>query len=201
MCVISRPDRAPMWGFLAEAIARRLPEKRNIFMASFALADAKQLEMLFKAAGFVNVSVTREVRGGSIGSLDAYWDSILAGIGSIPQSYLLLAESDRRAVRQEVNTRLSEFMVGNELHMNVEMLIGHGQAGPEEGKPLRAMASLPTPIDPRLVAILVCPKTKEALEYHAPTNELVSRSVGLAFQIRDGFPIMLIDRARQLASR
>ena len=66
VCVISNPDRAPMWGFLAEAIARRLPEKRDMLMASFALADAKRVESLFRGAGFVNVSVTREVRGGTI---------------------------------------------------------------------------------------------------------------------------------------
>ena len=87
MCVISNPDRAPMWGFLAEAIARRLPEKRDILMASFALADAKRVEKLFRGAGFVNVSVTREVRGGVIKSLDEYWYPILAGTGSIPQAW------------------------------------------------------------------------------------------------------------------
>jgi ubiquinone/menaquinone biosynthesis C-methylase UbiE len=42
VCVISHPDRAPMWGFLAAAIARRLPDKREILMASFALADARR---------------------------------------------------------------------------------------------------------------------------------------------------------------
>src|SRR5262249_6720805 len=37
VCVISTPDRAPMWGILAEAIARRLPEMRNLLMTSFSL--------------------------------------------------------------------------------------------------------------------------------------------------------------------
>jgi hypothetical protein len=99
-----------MWGFLAEAIARRLPEKRDMLMASFALADAKRVESLFRGAGFVNVSVTREVRGGTINTLDEYWDPILAGTGSIPQAYLLLEERERRDVREEVSTRLSEFL-------------------------------------------------------------------------------------------
>jgi uncharacterized protein YbaR (Trm112 family) len=185
-----------MWGFLAEAIARRLPEKRNILMASFALSDAKRVELLFRGAGFVNVSVTREVRSGAINDLDEYWEPILAGIGSIPQAYLLLEESERRNVREEVSARLSEFVVGNELHLNVEMLICHGQASPDADRPTQSIMSLPAPIDPRLGTILVCPKTKEALEYDVLANELISRRAGLSFPIRDGIPIMLLDAAR-----
>ena len=41
-------------------------------------------------------------------------------------------------------------------------------------------------------------KTKDTLEYHGPANELVSRRAGLAFPIRDGIPIMLLDSARPL---
>src|SRR4029079_7259186 len=66
VCVISTPDRAPMWGFLAEAIARRLPEKRDILMASFTLADPERVENLFRTAGFVHVGVTSKVSGGYI---------------------------------------------------------------------------------------------------------------------------------------
>ena len=197
VCVISTTDRAPMWGFLAEAIARRLPEKRDILMTSFSLADAKRMENLYKEAGFANVSVTREVRGGTIENLDEYWDSIAAGIGSIPQMYLRLEERERRNVRGEVNARLSTFMVGNELSMNVEMLICHGEQGPDDGIPPQPSAlSLPAPIDPRLEDILVCPKTKGALEYNASLNELISRRAGLAFPIHDGIPIMLSHYAR-----
>jgi len=198
VCVISNPDRAPMWGFLAEAIARRLPEMRDILMASFALADAKRVEKLFKGAGLVNVIVTREVRGDSIRTLDEYWEPILAGSGSIPQAYLLLEETERRNVREEVSARLSEFLVGNELHMKVEMLIGHGQAKPDHDRPSQSILSLPAPIDPRLGEILVCPKTKGPLEYNAPANELISLRAGLAFPIRDGIPLMLLDSARAL---
>ena len=53
-------------------------------------------------------------------------------------------------------------------------------------------------IDPRLLEILVCPVTKTTLEYDKATQELVSRSAGLAYPIRDGIPIMLADEARQL---
>ena len=53
-------------------------------------------------------------------------------------------------------------------------------------------------IDPRLLEILVCPVTKGALRYDAARAELVSEQAGLAFPIRDGIPIMLVDEARRL---
>ena len=53
-------------------------------------------------------------------------------------------------------------------------------------------------VDPRLLEILVCPVTKTALEYDRDRNELVSRAAGLAFPVRDGVPIMLVDEARAL---
>ena len=54
------------------------------------------------------------------------------------------------------------------------------------------------PLDPRLLEILVCPVTKGPLEYDRTAGELVSRSAGLAYPIRDGIPIMLPDEARRL---
>ena len=53
--------------------------------------------------------------------------------------------------------------------------------------------------DPKLLEILVCPLTKAPLEYDAEAQELISRKAGLAFPIRDGIPIMLVDEARNLA--
>ena len=55
-----------------------------------------------------------------------------------------------------------------------------------------------TPVDPRLLEILVCPITKGPLEYDRINAELISRSAGLAFPIRDGIPIMLPEEARAL---
>ena len=52
--------------------------------------------------------------------------------------------------------------------------------------------------DPRLLEILVCPVTKMPLQYDAEKQELVSRTAGLAYPIRDGIPIMLPDEAREL---
>ena len=53
-------------------------------------------------------------------------------------------------------------------------------------------------VDPRLLEILVCPVTKASLTYDRESNELVSRAAGLAFPIKDGIPIMLVDEARPL---
>ena len=53
-------------------------------------------------------------------------------------------------------------------------------------------------IDPKLLELLVCPLTKESLEYDAARQELISRSAKLAYPIRDGIPIMLPEEARQL---
>jgi len=53
-------------------------------------------------------------------------------------------------------------------------------------------------VDPKLLEILVCPLTKGTLSYDKATQELISKSAKLAYPIRDGIPIMLIDEARQL---
>ena len=53
-------------------------------------------------------------------------------------------------------------------------------------------------IDPRLLEILVCPQTKGPLVYDREKSELLSKKTGLAYPIRDGVPIMLIDEARAL---
>ena len=51
-------------------------------------------------------------------------------------------------------------------------------------------------IDPKLLEILVCPLTKGPLEYDREAQELISRQARLAYPIRDGIPIMLVDEAR-----
>lgn len=53
-------------------------------------------------------------------------------------------------------------------------------------------------VDPKLLEILVCPLTKGPLRYDAARQELISDQARLAYPIRDGIPIMLVDEARQL---
>ena len=54
-------------------------------------------------------------------------------------------------------------------------------------------------VDPRLLEMLVCPLTREPLEYDRAAGELISRKAGLAYPIREGIPIMLPEEARALA--
>ncbi len=54
------------------------------------------------------------------------------------------------------------------------------------------------PVDAKLLEILVCPLTKGPLEYDRDAQELISRQAGLAYPIRDGIPIMLVEEARRL---
>jgi uncharacterized protein len=53
-------------------------------------------------------------------------------------------------------------------------------------------------IDRRMLEALVCPVTRAGLRYDADKHELVSETAGLAFPIRNGIPIMLVEEARQL---
>jgi uncharacterized protein YbaR (Trm112 family) len=53
-------------------------------------------------------------------------------------------------------------------------------------------------VDPRLLELLVCPLSKTVLRYDASAQELVSDVAKLAFPIRDGVPILLLQEARRL---
>jgi uncharacterized protein YbaR (Trm112 family) len=53
-------------------------------------------------------------------------------------------------------------------------------------------------VDPKLLELLICPLTKGPLRYDRVRNELVSEQAGLAYPIRDGIPIMLVDDARPI---
>jgi uncharacterized protein YbaR (Trm112 family) len=55
-------------------------------------------------------------------------------------------------------------------------------------------------VDPKLLEVLVCPQTRTALRYDKERQELVSDAARLAYPVRDGVPIMLIDEARELGA-
>jgi len=52
--------------------------------------------------------------------------------------------------------------------------------------------------DRRMLETLICPQTHATLRYDAGRQELVSQAAGLAFPIRGGIPVMLIDEARRI---
>ncbi len=53
-------------------------------------------------------------------------------------------------------------------------------------------------VSPDLLAILVCPVTRTALRHDAAAGELVSEAAGLAYPVRDGMPVLLVEEARRL---
>lgn len=53
-------------------------------------------------------------------------------------------------------------------------------------------------MDPKLLDILVCPLCKGPLLYRRETQELICKADRLAYPIRDGIPVMLVDEARRL---
>ena len=52
--------------------------------------------------------------------------------------------------------------------------------------------------DKNLLKIIVCPKTHTKLVLDEDKNELISNAAGLAFPIKNGIPILLIDQAREI---
>lgn len=54
-------------------------------------------------------------------------------------------------------------------------------------------------LPPDLLAILVCPVTRTPLIYDEAADELISEAAGLAFPVRNGVPVMLVEEARQLS--
>lgn len=53
-------------------------------------------------------------------------------------------------------------------------------------------------IDPKMLGILVCPKTRGPLIHDTEASELISKKAKLAYPIRDGVPILLVNEARVL---
>ncbi|MEQ5869970.1 Trm112 family protein [Sagittula sp. NFXS13] len=56
-----------------------------------------------------------------------------------------------------------------------------------------------TEFDRRMLEALICPVSQARLDYDIDRQELISEKAGLAFPIRDGIPVMLVDEARRLA--
>ena len=53
-------------------------------------------------------------------------------------------------------------------------------------------------LDRKVLEALVCPVTHGVLIYDAKAHELISKGAGLAFPIRNGIPVMLVDEARRI---
>lgn len=55
-------------------------------------------------------------------------------------------------------------------------------------------------MDKQLLSMLVCPQSKGKLKLDAEKNELYSTLSGLAYPIKDGVPVMLIEEARVMGA-
>lgn len=53
-------------------------------------------------------------------------------------------------------------------------------------------------IDAWLLERLVCPATRTPLRWDAGAGELVSDAAGLAYPVRDGVPVLLVEAARRV---
>ena len=49
-----------------------------------------------------------------------------------------------------------------------------------------------------MLEALICPRTQTTLRYDADAQELISKAANLAYPIRNGIPVMLVDEARKL---
>ena len=49
-----------------------------------------------------------------------------------------------------------------------------------------------------MLEVLICPRTQTTLRYDAGAQELISKAANLAYPIRNGIPVMLVDEARKL---
>lgn len=50
----------------------------------------------------------------------------------------------------------------------------------------------------KLLEVLVCPQSKAPLVFDAGKQELICKESGLAYPVRDGIPVLLVEEARRL---
>ena len=67
----------------------------------------------------------------------------------------------------------------------------------KDGRPDAGEAQAPC-YDRHMLEVLVCPQTHAQLTFDAGRQELISRAARLAYPIRNGIPVMLVDEARPL---
>ena len=53
-------------------------------------------------------------------------------------------------------------------------------------------------MSPDFLDILVCPLTRTKLRFDEAAQELVSDEAGLAYPVRNGVPVLLVEEAREI---
>jgi SAM-dependent methyltransferase len=103
----SQPTEAPFAGLVAQALAEQLPDDRTDLLRPFSLADAAGNVALYKAAGFIDITVELLTMPSPFTSFDGdYWEPIDAGGGRLGQAYLGLSTGVRELVRERVLSQL-----------------------------------------------------------------------------------------------
>ncbi|MEE1673035.1 Trm112 family protein [Agarivorans aestuarii] len=55
-------------------------------------------------------------------------------------------------------------------------------------------------VEHNLLEIVACPLCKGKLHYDKPNNELVCKFDRLAYPIKDGIPVLLVNEAREMSA-
>lgn len=121
--VLTTPERSYN-GRINVVIARRVPSIGEATARTFALGDEVRLRSLFEAAGFRGVETTAEAHRFLLPSFEAYFEPFERGGGSSGQAYLLLGDSERRAVREELRRDLGD--TGGPVGIDVELRFAAG---------------------------------------------------------------------------
>jgi len=55
-------------------------------------------------------------------------------------------------------------------------------------------------MDKKQIELMVCPECQSKLSYDTGTKELLCDKCDLAFPVKDGIPVMLVEQARKVES-
>jgi SAM-dependent methyltransferase len=122
-CVWSTPERAPFVGFLAQALARKLPDQRAALELAFSLADGRRLEAGLATAGFHDIRVVAETRPIVLESFDEYWRPFEAGAGRLGQVYRGLPPTTQQSVIEDVRQSMASFTAADgQIRLDAEAL-------------------------------------------------------------------------------
>ena len=53
-------------------------------------------------------------------------------------------------------------------------------------------------MEKKFLDLIVCPVSKERLQYDKKNNELISKKAKLAYKVKNGIPILLPEEARKI---
>ncbi len=125
VCVTTTPDRT-VYGRVLELARQYLPREPDMTW-NFALSNPQRLEALLLGSAFRDVSVMRETRKVSFGSLEDYWAAMEAGGGLSGATYLALSPELRRTVRDRIRPTLLLSASDGPFEVDMDVLLGSGR--------------------------------------------------------------------------